>query len=175
MLTAFRKLGCNMSVKMHYLFSNLDRFPEDVGSMSDEQGEGFYQNMKEIKTKYQGHWDDAMMADYYWNQNRDLHATKHSRSSKKWKFKPWSLNNHEATCNLLVLIFINAHHSVNNIRCFYQVINIWCWQNIFFSLKNIFRMIYVDKDQVIMPQKCNRFCQRICFVSNPTRKNTWPD
>ena len=42
MLTAFRKLGCNMSVKMHYLFSHMDRFPEYPGSMSDEQGERFH-------------------------------------------------------------------------------------------------------------------------------------
>ena len=35
MLTAFRNLGCNMSVKMHYLFSHMDRFPENLGSMSD--------------------------------------------------------------------------------------------------------------------------------------------
>ena len=28
MLTAFKNLGCNISVKMHYLFSHMDRFPE---------------------------------------------------------------------------------------------------------------------------------------------------
>ena len=39
MLTALRNLGCNMSVKMHYLFSHMDRFPGNLGSMSDEQGE----------------------------------------------------------------------------------------------------------------------------------------
>ena len=38
MLTAFRNLGSNMSVKMHYLFSHMDRFPENLGSMSDKQG-----------------------------------------------------------------------------------------------------------------------------------------
>ena len=38
MLTALRNLGCNMSVKMHYLFSHMDRFPENLGSMSDKQG-----------------------------------------------------------------------------------------------------------------------------------------
>ena len=37
MLTAFRKLGCNMNIKMHYLFSHRDRFPEKLGSMSDKQ------------------------------------------------------------------------------------------------------------------------------------------
>ena len=38
MLTAFRNLGCNMSVKIHYLFLHMDLFPENLGSMSDEQG-----------------------------------------------------------------------------------------------------------------------------------------
>ena len=87
---------------------------------------------------------------------------------------PWSLKNGEETCNLRVLTFINARHSVYSNRCFYQVINICCWQNIF-SFQNIFRMIWVDKNQLIMPQKSNRFCQKIGFFSNQPRKKTWPD
>ena len=169
MLTAFRNLGCNMSVKMHNLFSHMDRFPEYLGSMSDEQGERFHQELKEMETRYQGRRDAVTMADYSWNLKRDLPATEHSRSSKKWKFKPWRLNNGEATCNLCVLTFINAHHSVYRNRCFYQVINICCWQNIF-SLKNIFRIICADKNQLIMSQKCNRFCQNVWFFSNQPRK-----
>ena len=66
MLTAFRNLGCNMSVKMHDLFSHMDRFPENLGSMSDEQGERFHQELKEIETRYQGRWDAVRMADYCW-------------------------------------------------------------------------------------------------------------
>ena len=54
MLTAFRNLGCNMSVKMHYLFSHMDRFPENLGSTSDEQGERFHQELKEMETWNQG-------------------------------------------------------------------------------------------------------------------------
>ena len=88
MLTAFRNLGCNMSVKMHYLFSYMDQFPENLGSMSDKQGERFYQDLKEMETRYQGRWDAVMMADYCWNLKSDLPATEHSRSLKKWKFKP---------------------------------------------------------------------------------------
>lgn len=88
MLTAFRNLGCNMSIKMHYLFSHMNRFPENLGSMSDEQGERFHQDMKEMETRYQGRWDAVMMADYCWNLKRDLPAAEHSRSSKKRKFKP---------------------------------------------------------------------------------------
>ena len=45
-LTAFRNLGCAMSVKIHYLFSHMDQFPENLGSMSDDQGERFHQDLK---------------------------------------------------------------------------------------------------------------------------------
>ena len=88
MLTAFRNLGCNMSVKMPYLFSHMDRFPANLSSMSHEQGERFHQDLKEMETRYQGRWDTVMTADYCWNLKRDLSAAEHSRSSKKRKFKP---------------------------------------------------------------------------------------
>ena len=88
MLTAFRNLGCNMSVKMHYLFSHMDLFPENLGSMSDKQRERFHQDLKEMETRYQGHWDAVMMADYCWNLKRELPATGHSRSSKKRSSSP---------------------------------------------------------------------------------------
>ena len=87
MLTAFKNLGCNMSIKMHYLFSHLDWFPENLGSMSDEQGERFHQDMKEMETRYQGRLDAVIMADYCWTLKRDVPAIGHSRSSKKRKFK----------------------------------------------------------------------------------------
>ena len=93
MLTAFRNPGCNMSVKMHYLFSHIDRFPENLGSISDAQRERFHKDLKEMETRYQSHWDAVMMADYCWNLEKDLPNAEHSRSSKKRKFKPWSLNN----------------------------------------------------------------------------------
>lgn len=31
MLTAFRNLGCNMIIKMHFLFSHMDRLIENLG------------------------------------------------------------------------------------------------------------------------------------------------
>ena len=72
MLTAFRNLGCNMSVKMHNLFSHIDWFPEYLGSMSDEQGEKFHQDLKEMETRCQGRWDVVIMTDYCWNLKEDL-------------------------------------------------------------------------------------------------------
>lgn len=88
MMTAYRNLGCNMSIKMHYLLSHMDRFPENLGAMSDEQGERFHQDMREMETRYQGRWDAVMMADYCWTLKRDLPAAEHSRSAKKQKVKP---------------------------------------------------------------------------------------
>ena len=54
MLSAFRNLGCNMSVKLHYLYSHLDRFPENLGAVSDKQGEWFHQDLKTMEECYQG-------------------------------------------------------------------------------------------------------------------------
>ncbi|ESO04311.1 hypothetical protein HELRODRAFT_172670 [Helobdella robusta] len=88
MVTAFKKLGCNMSIKLHYLFSHMDRFPENLGSMSDEQGERFHQEMKEMETRYQGRWNAVMMADYCWTLKRDIPDAEHSRVSNKRKFQP---------------------------------------------------------------------------------------
>ncbi|KAI6659700.1 hypothetical protein LOD99_14625 [Oopsacas minuta] len=39
-------LGCNMSIKTHYLRDHLDRFPDNLGDMSEEQGERFHQDIK---------------------------------------------------------------------------------------------------------------------------------
>ena len=45
MLENYHNLGCNMSIKMHHLHSHLDRFPENCGDVSDEQGERFHQDI----------------------------------------------------------------------------------------------------------------------------------
>ena len=41
-LSVFRHLGCKMSIKVHFLFSHLDKFPDNLGAVSDEQGERFH-------------------------------------------------------------------------------------------------------------------------------------
>lgn len=42
MIKNFHNLGCNMSVKLHYLHSHLEWFPENLGDVSEEQGERFH-------------------------------------------------------------------------------------------------------------------------------------
>lgn len=86
MLDKFRDLGCNMSIKIHYLHTHLDRFPENLGNLSEEQGERFHQDIKIMENRYQGRWDTHMMADYCWNLQRDSNPAVHSRMSHKRSF-----------------------------------------------------------------------------------------
>lgn len=88
MLLAFRDLGCNMSIKLHFLNSHLDKFPENLGALSDEQGERFHQDLMMMEERYQGRWDKNMMADYCWSIKRDCPEQVHKRRSYKRKFLP---------------------------------------------------------------------------------------
>ena len=55
--------GVNMSLKINFLHSHLDYFPENLCDESDEHGERFHQQMKVMKTRYQGFSNEAMMGD----------------------------------------------------------------------------------------------------------------
>ena len=85
LLQAFRNLQCNMSVKAHFLHSHLDYFPENLGALSEEQGERFHQDIKVIEKRYQGKWNISMIADYCWNLMRENSEFEHSRQSKRRK------------------------------------------------------------------------------------------
>ena len=61
---------------------------EDLGAVSDEQGERFHQDLKIMEERYQGRWDVHMMADYCWSIKRDSPQVEHSRKSYKRKFLP---------------------------------------------------------------------------------------
>ena len=52
MLDKYKALGCNMSLKLHFLHSHLDHFPENLGDVSEEQGKRFHQDMKEMERRY---------------------------------------------------------------------------------------------------------------------------
>ena len=77
-----------MSIKVHFLFSHLDKFPSNLESVSDEQGERFHQDMRDMEERYQGRWDSNMMADYCWSIARDHPDLKHKRRARKRSFAP---------------------------------------------------------------------------------------
>jgi len=51
MLTQYQEMGANMSIKVYYLRSILDRFPENLGDFSEEQGERFHQDIKVMEDR----------------------------------------------------------------------------------------------------------------------------
>ena len=85
LLSSFEDIGAKMRIKVHFLHSHLDRFPKNLGALSDKQGERFHQDVKEMEERYQGRWDAVMPADYCWSIKRGSVAT-HSRKSLKRKF-----------------------------------------------------------------------------------------
>jgi hypothetical protein len=86
MLEKLQILACNMNLKLHFLHFHLDYFLENLGDLSEEQGERFHQDVKEMERRYQGRWDVSMMADYYWSIKREALHQEHKRKSSKQSF-----------------------------------------------------------------------------------------
>ncbi|GBN14150.1 hypothetical protein AVEN_229805-1 [Araneus ventricosus] len=72
-------------LKIHFLHSHIDCFPEDLGAYSEEQGERFHQDVRDIER--QRRWDVRMLADYCWMLRRETEDVKlkHVRRSVKDK------------------------------------------------------------------------------------------
>jgi len=92
LLQSYQKLGSYMSLKIHFLQSHLDFFPENCGAVSDEHGERFDQHISSMEERYQGKWNCAMLADCCWTLARDVPTVECKRQEKRKK-KDFLLNN----------------------------------------------------------------------------------
>ena len=81
MLTQFHGLNVNMSLKIHFLHSHSNFFPGKLGSVSDEHGERFHQDIATIEKRYEGKLSSTSLVDYCWSLIRDDPIKKHVRSS----------------------------------------------------------------------------------------------
>ena len=88
LIKSFQSPGCNTSTTLYFLHAHLDKFPENLGDVSDEQGERFHQYIKTMKKRYQGRCDWHIIADCCWNSERDCIAVCHRRKSNKRKCLP---------------------------------------------------------------------------------------
>jgi hypothetical protein len=70
-----------MSLKVHFLDSHLDFFPENLGAVSDQHGERFHQDISNMEKRYQGKWSLSMLPDYCWTLKRDVRQATYSRKS----------------------------------------------------------------------------------------------
>jgi hypothetical protein len=84
MVDSFRKMGCNMSPKLHLIHSHLDFFIKNVASVTDEHGERFHQQIAMMEHRYKGKWSSSLLADYCWTLFRETHN--HRRGSYTQNF-----------------------------------------------------------------------------------------
>jgi len=80
-LTSYKAMGCNMCLKIHFLESHLDFFPENLGKSSDEHRERFHHDIMSMEKWYQGKWTSSMLADYCWTLKMDVPDAKYRRTS----------------------------------------------------------------------------------------------
>ena len=86
LLKSYEDMGCQMSLKIHFLHSHLNFFPPNLGAVSDEHGERFHQDITKMESNYQGKWNPGMMGDFCWMLLRDIPEAKYIRYSKKTHF-----------------------------------------------------------------------------------------
>jgi len=70
-----------MSLKIHFLESHLDFFPENLGEVSDEHCERFHQDIMTMEKRYQSKWTSSMLADCCCTLKRDVPEAKFRRKS----------------------------------------------------------------------------------------------
>ena len=75
LIESYEKLGCRMSLKLHFLHSHLNFFRGNLGNVSEEHGERFHQDIQVMEKRYQGRGNEALMGDYVWNLMRKCNTT----------------------------------------------------------------------------------------------------
>ena len=83
-------MGLTRVLKYILIYSHLDCFHENLGTVTDAHWEMLHEDISVMKERYRGRWDDFMMADNCWTIRREKPTALHSRVSKKQKIVPWT-------------------------------------------------------------------------------------
>jgi hypothetical protein len=89
LIQSYKAAGCSMSIKVRFLDSHLDCFPENPRTVSDQHGKPFHQDIFTMERRYQGKWSQRMQADYCWTLRRDFPQAKYNGNSSTvtfWRF-----------------------------------------------------------------------------------------
>ena len=81
LVKSYKAMGCNMSLKVHFLDSHLDFFPENLGAVS--MGSDFTRIFPPWKS---GTRQVESQYDYCWTLRRDIPQAKYSRKSSTATF-----------------------------------------------------------------------------------------
>ena len=82
-LEAYGEMGCNMSIKIHFLLSHLGFFAENLGQLNDKQGERFHQEISAIEKHFEGRSQVKMQANYCWSLEHEIDDSFCKRRSSK--------------------------------------------------------------------------------------------
>lgn len=85
LLRKYNAIGARLSLKMHFLKSHLDIFPENLGHFSDEHGEKFHQDLMEIENRFAGKFKNQMLGEYCWSLLRNRNV-QHNRQGTNRHF-----------------------------------------------------------------------------------------
>jgi len=69
-----------LTTSRFFLHSHLDSLPVKCGTVSDEHGKHFHQDIPLIEKRYKGKWSASRLDVYWWTMKRDapgnsVHAT----------------------------------------------------------------------------------------------------
>ena len=92
MLQCYKAIGCRMSIKLHFLHSHLDAFKDNLCDHSEEHGERFHQDAKDMEKRYMRQCNTNMMGDYIWNLQRDSDIEHRRKRLSRPCFKPTKSN-----------------------------------------------------------------------------------
>ena len=70
--TYYEHMGCRMSLKIHFLHSHLNFFPQNLGAVSGENGERLHQDIMKMEANYRGNWSPSIMGDFCWMLKGDI-------------------------------------------------------------------------------------------------------
>lgn len=83
MLQNYETIGARLSLKMHFLKSHIDFFPENLGAESDEHGERFHQDISDMEDRFNGRYVPNMLGEFCWSLLRDTKYMHKRRSPRK--------------------------------------------------------------------------------------------
>ena len=69
--------GYKISLKVHFLNSNLPFFHENLGAVSNEHGEKFQQDIAVFEKQFKGKCSTGILAEYCWTLKRDKPEQEH--------------------------------------------------------------------------------------------------
>ena len=89
MIDSFQAINAKMSLKVHILYNHLDEFVDNLGAYSEQHGERFHQDLREMEKRYAGKDYKMMLADHCWFLIRESpeYETSWKRKSHKKYFK----------------------------------------------------------------------------------------